>query len=121
MSETFQYIPQLFPREFAPLVDQPRDLHYTSTRYYDRRSGSLMWPVFHRECAEVAFFMTKDPRLVTNIRSFMVFDREGKHPPPNTEMICGSCHERILKTDLLAEPPPRKKIISIPMVAPKEN
>ena len=117
MSEkTFKFKPQLFPATFGDglLEGAAPDPHLTSTRYYDRRTGSLIWPVFHRECGEVAFFMTKDPRIVKNIRWYQVIDREGKKPEPNSEMICGSCRERIHKLDLLAEPPPRRKLILIP-------
>jgi hypothetical protein len=114
----FTYIPQLFPRADQLVLPQRYE---TEQRYYHRDLGCMLWPVFHRVCADVAFFMTRAPQTVDNIRSYMVFDWEGNHPPPNTEMICGSCRERILKTDLLVEPPPRKRVFSIPMVAPKEN
>lgn len=116
MDKTFKFTPQLFPATFGNglLEYAAPDPHFTSTRYYDRRTGSLMWPVFHRECGEVAFMMIKDPRLVDNICAHHVRGRNGEQPEPNTDMVCGSCNEGIHPLDLLAEPPPRKKLILIP-------
>ncbi len=78
---------------------------------FDETNTFQVWPVWHRTCADVAFFMLKDPRT-TDIRSRDVLLFNGTRPPPNSAMICESCGKPIEKLDLLAERPP-KLIVSM--------
>ena len=69
--------------------------------------GALeIWPVWHRTCADVAFFMRKDPRF-NAIRSQDVLLFNARRPPAHSPMVCESCGKTIKKLDLLAERPPK--------------
>lgn len=75
-------------------------------KVFDETNAQRVWPIWHRACGDIAFFMLKDPRT-TDIRSRDVLLFNGKHPPANSQMICESCGKSIKKLDLLAEPPLR--------------
>lgn len=73
----------------------------------EKRANTRVWPVWHRACGDIAFFMTHDPRIGTvkseNCRLF-----NGRRPQPNSVMVCESCQQAIEEFDLLAEMPPRR-------------
>ena len=75
-------------------------------RLIEKKARIRIWPVWHRTCKDIAFFMTKDPRIGSiESKDCVLFN--GRRPQPNTVMVCESCQQVIKKLDLLAEMPPR--------------
>lgn len=71
----------------------------------DEVSKLPIWPVWHRLCGDIAFFMRVDPRMVSSInaKDVRLFNR--KRPDAHSPMVCESCGKTIKKYDLLADPP----------------
>lgn len=78
-------------------------------RHPDTRK--LMWLIWHRECGDIAFCMTENPRRASIKSTNVIYPGNWGAPEPDSEMICYSCRERIKKQDLLETPPPRKRLI----------
>lgn len=79
----------------------------------DVTNNRYLWPVWHRACDELAFFMTEDPRY-TDIKSTnSVNPDNGEHFEANSAMICYSCGKTMRPCDILAMPVPRTKVISL--------
>jgi len=76
----------------------------------DEKSKKRIWPVWHRICADIAFFMYKNPLMVKSINAKDCILFNGKRPDAHTPMVCESCGKPIKKHDLLADPPPKVSI-----------
>lgn len=110
--------------EVRPAVTEREMLGIMSDYFRERGPGPvrhpddrrLLWIIWHRECGDVAFTMTENPRDTTIKSTNVLYPGDWSAPEPNSEMICYSCRERIKKTDLLETPPPRKRLIISPGV-----
>lgn len=109
-SETFKEVTP--PEKLRMITEHLRQRGPSPIRHPETRQ--LMWLVWHRECGDWAFAMTRNPRDVTVESKYVLLPHENwQHPQPGSKMICCSCGDYIKKHDLLDAPPPRKKLISI--------
>ncbi len=79
----------------------------------EQRKATPVWPVWHRACGDIAFFLTHHP-FKDSIKSDNVRLFNGRRPPYKSEMICESCNRKIVGAgQLLAEMPQRPTIIQL--------
>ena len=71
--------------------------------YWPQGHSIQVWPVWHRECRDIAFFYNRP--IVGPVRSANVLDYSGKRPDPHSPIICGACHATVMKNDLCEHRP----------------
>ena len=121
--ELEKYLNEMHP-EVRPPVGEQELLGWICDYFRERgpspvrhpESRQMLWLIWHRECGDIAFLMTENPRDTTIKSSNVLYPGDWGAPEPHSEMICYSCRERIKKTDLLETPPPRKRLITSPGV-----